>query len=199
MKSKIPSKQDKIIFDACIFMVEIGKCSFQEMRETFIDALFNYFEIIYIHEVVYKDELDAISRSWISKQISSGKVVILKDPKRDTVYDELLFKLEHYELLQSSCRRKNNGEIHSIAYAKYYNYKYFSTNDRDAAMACNEIPTFSNIKIAGLEILLVLAELNADSSNVKESRKRRKAIYKSYCRRKGLPKTFGEYYKSILG
>ena len=52
-------------------------------------------------------------------------------------------QLENHDLLSSCSKRKNAGEIHSIAYAKYFNITYFSTNDRDAACACEEIEDFN--------------------------------------------------------
>ncbi|MGD1816096.1 MAG: hypothetical protein ACPKNR_03600 [Pleomorphochaeta sp.] len=190
-----PNKSKKIIFDACIFMVEISeqKDSFEVIKKVFIDSCFEYFDKILIHEIVYNDELDENSKKYIDDKIKIGKAEIIKAPKRDLIYESYLAELENHELLKSCYRRKNQGEIHSLAYSELHKIPYFSTNDRDAATACKELKTFQDIEIIGLEVLLVIAETILNPEDSKKTRKIRRSIYKKYCKRKGLPNTYSGY------
>lgn len=193
--NKLPSKSEKIIFDACIFMVDISlqNYNFRTIQSALLDPCFEYFDTIFIHEYVYNNELDFNSKEYIDNKIKLGKAKILKTPKRNLKYDELLSELENHELLKSFSRRKNKGEIHSLAYAKLFNIPYFSTNDKDAIIVCNELNTFNSIKIIGLEVLLVIAEITLNFEDSKETRKIRRSLYKKYCRRNTLPSTYNEY------
>ena len=84
MLTIIPNRNDKIIIDACIIMVGIDEndYSLDHIRKIFLNSFFEYFDKILIHDVVYNNELDKISKKWISEQIKLGKVEIVYDPEK---------------------------------------------------------------------------------------------------------------------
>ncbi len=196
----LPNKSEQIIFDACIFMMGItdSNYNFCNIKNALLDPWFEYFDKILIHEYIYNHELDANSKKYIDEKINIGKAEILHTPKHNIQYDSYLYELENHDLLKSSCRRKNAGEIHSIAYAKLFNIPYFSTNDYDATVACNEIKTFNSVEIIGLEKLLVIAETTLSLEDSKKTRKLRRSLFNSNCKRKTLNKTYAEYCNTYL-
>lgn len=179
-------KDSPIIIDTCIFMVGIDKrhtdsnYSLERMREIWIDDILSYFEKILLHEVVYK-ELDSDTKKVIDEyvgknvEIVSDKDLFNLDPEFMRIYDEI----RNHELMYAPfSKKKNQGEIHSLAYACYYGIPYFSSRDSDACDVCNEIEELNNITIIGFEELLAIAyKTGAD----KEKRKALKSLYKEIC------------------
>ncbi len=179
-------KDSPIIIDTCIFMVGIDKrhtdsnYSLERMREIWIDDILSYFEKILLHEVVYK-ELDSDTKKVIDEyigknvEIVSDKDLFNLDPEFMRIYDEI----RNHELMYAPfSKTKNQGEIHSLAYACYYGIPYFSSRDSDACDVCNEIEELNNITIIGFEELLAIAyKTGAD----KEKRKALKSLYKEIC------------------
>lgn len=160
--------------------------------------VFQYFEKILIHEYVYNKELDKNSKLYIDEKIKINKAEILTTPKQNIQYDSYLNELENHELMRSFSRRKNAGEIHSIAYAKLYNIPYFSTNDGDATVACKEIKTFNSVKVIGLEKLLIIAEKTLDEDVAKNTRKIRRSMFKRRCRKNTTADTYNKYCSTFL-
>ena len=91
-------------------------------------------------------------------------------------------------------KTKNQGEIHSLAYACFYNISFFSSRDSDACDVCNEIEDLQNIKVIGFETLLGIAY---NTTLEKEKRKGLKALYKEFCKPKikqgVIPSTLSEF------
>lgn len=179
-------KDSPIIIDTCIFMAGIDKrhtdsnYSLKRMREIWIDDILSYFEKILLHEVVYK-ELDSDTKKVIDEyvgknvEIVSDKDLFNLDPEFMRIYDEIC---THELMYAPFSKTKNQGEIHSLAYACYYGIPYFSSRDSDACDVCNEIEELNNITIVGFEELLAIAyKTGAD----KEKRKALKSLYKEIC------------------
>lgn len=179
-------KDSPIIIDTCIFMAGIDKrhtdsnYSLERMREIWIDDILSYFEKILLHEVVY-EELDSDTKKVIDEyigknvEIVSDKDLFNLDPEFMRIYDEIC---THELMYAPFSKTKNQGEIHSLAYACYYGIPYFSSRDSDACDVCNEIEELNNITIIGFEELLAIAyKTGAD----KEKRKALKSLYKEIC------------------
>lgn len=195
-------KDAPIIIDTCIFMVGIDKrhtdsnYSLERMREIWIDDILSYFEKILLHEVVY-EELDSDTKKVIDEyigknvEIVSDKDLFNLDPEFMRIYDEI----RNHELMYAPfSKTKNQGEIHSLAYACYYGIPYFSSRDSDACDVCNEIEELNNITIIGFESLVGIAYKVGGNQ---EKRKVLKSLYKEFCapkiRQGVIPKTLAEY------
>lgn len=191
-------KDSPIIIDTCIFMAGIDKrhtdsnYSLERMREIWIDDILSYFEKILLHEVVYK-ELDSDTKKVIDEyvgknvEIVSDKDLFNLDPEFMRIYDEI----RNHELMYAPfSKTKNQGEIHSLAYACYYGIPYFSSRDSDACDVCNEIEELNNITIVGFEELLAIAyKTGAD----KEKRKALKSLYKKNMCSQNTPMHYSLY------
>ena len=139
-------KESPIIIDTCIFMVGIEKrqtnpeYSLDNMKKNWMNDVLSYFENIKLHEVVYK-ELDADTKKviddYIGKnvEIVSDKDLYNKDPEFMRIFNEIH---DHDLMYTKSSVTKNQGEVHSLAYACYYGIPYFSSKDSDACDVCND-------------------------------------------------------------
>ena len=195
-------KNSPIIIDTCIFMVGIDKrqtnpnFSLENMKESWLDDVLSYFKKILIHEVVY-NELDsdtkAVIDEYIGKNITivSDKKLINKDPEYMRIFNEIH---DHPLMYVSFPKSKNQGEVHSLAYACYYGIPYFSSIDSDACDVCNEIEDLKDIVVIGFEMILGIAY---KAGGNKEKRKALKSIYKEFCapkiRQGVIPKTLAEF------
>ena len=195
-------KESPIIIDTCIFMVGIGKrqtnpdYSLDNMKKNWMNDVLSYFENIKLHEVVYK-ELDSDTKKIINEHIGknieivSDKDLFDKDPEYMRIFNEI----HDHDLMYSRISvTKNQGEVHSLAYACYYGIQYFSSKDSDACDVCNEIEDLKDIIVVGFETILGIAY---KAGGNKEKRKALKALYKECCalkiRQGVIPKTLTEF------
>lgn len=195
-------KESPIIIDTCIFMVGIEKrqtnpeYSLDNMKKNWMNDVLSYFENIKLHEVVYK-ELDSDTKKIIDEHIGknieivSDKDLFDKDPEYMRIFNEI----HVHDLMYSRISvTKNQGEVHSLAYAYYYGVPYFSSKDSDACDVCNEIEDLKDIIVVGFETILGIAYKAGCN---KEKRKALKALYKEFCspkiRQGVIPKTLAEF------
>jgi predicted nucleic acid-binding protein len=195
-------KNFPIIIDTCIFMVGIDKrqtnpdYSLEKMKTLWLNDVLSYFDKIYLHEIVYKeldDETRVIIDGYTDKNIEivSDKDLFDSDPEYMRIYN----KINRHPLMYAPySKTKNQGEIHSLAYACFYNISFFSSRDSDACDVCNEIEDLQNIKVIGFETLLGIAY---NTTLEKEKRKGLKALYKEFCKPKikqgVIPSTLSEF------
>lgn len=195
-------KESPIIIDTCIFMVGIEKrqtdptYSLDSMKKNWMDDALSYFENIKLHEVVYK-ELDADTKKVIDEhvgkniEIVSDKDLFDKDPEYMRIFNEIH---DHELMYAPFSKTKNQGEVHSLAYACYYGIPYFSSKDSDACDVCNEIEDLKDIIVVGFETILGIAY---KAGGNKEKRKALKALFKEFCapkiRQGVIPKTLAEF------
>lgn len=196
------STDSPIIIDTCIFMVGIEKrqtnpdYSLENMKKNRMNDALSYFENIKIHEIVY-NELDDDTKKVIDEhvgkniEIVSDKDLLDSDPEFTRIFNEIH---DHPLMFAPFSKTKNQGEVHSLAYACYYNIPYFSSKDSDACDVCNEIEDLKDVTVIGFESLVGIA-YNAGGN--KEKRKALKALYKKFCapkiRQGVIPKTLAEY------
>ncbi len=199
--SKI-KKESPIIIDTCVFMVGVEKrqtnpeYSLEKMKQNWMNDVLSYFENIKLHEVVYK-ELDSDTKKVIDEhigkniQIVSDKDLFDKDPEFMRIFNEIH---DHELMYPKKSDKKNQGEVHSLAYACYYDIPYFSSRDTDACDVCKEIEDLNKIIIVGFETMLGIAY---KAGGNKEKRKALKALYKEFCSPKikqgAIPKTLVEF------
>jgi hypothetical protein len=196
-----PAEREKpILFDTCIFMVGIDKrqtnsnYSLENMRKLWMDCVLNYFSNILIHQVVCA-ELDKDTRCVIDGRKNITTVddadLLNKDPEYTRVFNLIN---SHPLLFHPSVQRKNQGEVHTLAYAYYRNIPFFSSRDSDACDVCSEIDELKDITVVGFETLLGLAYSDTCDSEIHRGQK---ALYKEFCGKKIkrgiIPETLSEY------
>ncbi|MBO4858957.1 MAG: hypothetical protein J5527_10635 [Treponema sp.] len=195
-------KDSPIIIDTCIFMVGIEKrhtdsaYSLDSMKKNWMNDVLSYFENIKLHEVVY-GELDSDTKKIIDEHIGtnveivSDKDLFDSDPEFMRIFNEIH---DHELMYAPFSKTKNQGEVHSLAYACYYGIPYFSSKDSDACDVCNEIEDLKDIMVIGFEMILGIAY---KAGGNKEKRKALKSLYKEFCapkiRQGVIPKTLAEY------
>lgn len=174
-------KESPIIIDTCIFMVGIEKrqtnpeYSLENMKKNWMNDVLSYFENIKLHEVVYK-ELDSDTKKIIDEhsgkniEIVSDKDLFDNDPEFMRIFNEIH---DHPLMYAPFSKTKNQGEVHSLAYACYYGIPYFSSKDSDACDVCNEIEDLKDIIVVGFETVLGIAY---KSGGNKEKRKSAKSL-----------------------
>jgi len=201
------AKTTPIIIDACILMVGIEKQDthkeycFDKMKECYIKPLFEYFEKIKIHEMVWI-ELDDRRRDFISSYISKNVEIVCengmygKDPLYTTIFNEIA---EHELFNFRRGQSKNRGDVFSLAYAAYHKIPFFSTKDTAIIDVVQDISHLKNLEIIGFEYVLTLGYLFNESSS--ELNKRLSSLYKSQCgpliKRKLLPATFNKFLNTL--
>lgn len=204
MNNYIPIPKDKpILIDACIFMVGIDKrpidsnFSLAKMLDVWMSSIFSYFENILIHRIVY-NELDNDTRVIIDANV--GKNITIVDDNdlinNEPEYMRIFNQIHDHALMNDPfSRTKNQGEVHSLAYACYNNIPFFSTKDLVVDLVCNDIEDLSAITIVGFESILAIAY----TSDIEDKNKRKalKSLYKEYCapriRQGAIPKTLAEF------
>lgn len=194
-----------ILFDANIFMVGIesrvsnNNCSFENMKQLYIQPLFESFTDIYVHREVYK-ELDKDIRAFADMYRGKNVTVVDEgglygtDPKYTTIFN----KIACHELVNyDRGRSKDRGEVYSLAYAAYYNMNYFCSKEIMVDNVAHELEDLKDIDIITFDIVVLIAYIYYARKNDNTYSKALKAIYKRYCadviKRHGLPKTLGEY------
>lgn len=204
MNNYIPIPKDKpILIDACILMVGIDKrltdsnFSLDRMFNAWMNSILLYFENILIHKVVY-NELDNDTRVIVDENI--GKNITIVDDYDlidvDPEYMRVFNQIHDHALMNDPCSKtKNQGEVHSLAYACYKNIPFFSTKDFVVDLVCNDIEDLRSITIVGFESILAIAYTSSVAD--KNKRKTLKALYKEYCapkiRQGAIPKTLAEF------
>lgn len=205
------SKDNPIIIDACILMVGISEASsepekygFEVMREIYLDAVFDYFNKIIIHQVVF-DELDEerknLVRSFIGKNVQIVNCEDLYD--KDPAYVRLFNEIAYSELFNFK-GGKDKGEIYSLAYAAYNKINYFSTKDGSAALATKEIASLKKVEVVGFHRILYIGAKHFKKHgkmSTKEFSKVARSLYKKNCnwaiRKKLIPETFSKFILSL--
>jgi hypothetical protein len=201
------AKTTPIIIDACILMVGIEKQDtnkeycFDKMKECYIKPLFEYFEKIKIHEMVWI-ELDDRRRDFINSYIGKNVGIVCengmygKDPLYTTIFNEIA---EHELFNFRRGQSKNRGDVFSLAYAAYHKIPFFSTKDTAIIDVVQDISHLKNLEIIGFEYVLTLGYLFNESSS--ELNKRLSSLYKSQCGpliiRKLLPATFNKFLNTL--
>lgn len=198
-----------VLFDANIFMVGIEernsdlRYSFENMKQLYIQPLFESFTDIYIHDEVYK-ELDEDAKGFVDTYI--GKTVTIvdegglygTDPKYTTIFNNISkHELVNYE----RGRSKDRGEVYSLAYAAYHNMNYFCSKEIMVDNVARELEDLKDIDIITFDIIILSAYVYFAEKRDNSNAKALKAIYKRYCadviKRHGLPKTLGDYIIAV--
>lgn len=194
-----------ILFDANIFMVGIEdgysdtNCSFENMKQLYIQPLFESFTEIYIHNEVY-NELDDDSREFIDTYVGKNVEIVDEDglygtdPRYTTIFNNISsHELVNYE----RGRAKDRGEVYSLAYAAYHNMNYFCSKEIMVDNVARELEDLKKIDIITFDVVVLSAYVFYAQKSDKTKSKALKAIYKRYCadviKRHCLPKTLGEY------
>lgn len=196
------NKDAPIIIDTCIFMVGIEKryldphYSLETMRRNWMDSVLSYFENIILHKIVY-NELDSDTRKVIDEHVGKNITIVDDDELMDCdpEFMRIFNKIHDHPLMYAPfSTTKNQGEVHSLAYACYHSISFFSSKDSDACDVCNEIEDLNSITIIGFETLLAIAYQKSDTAGAKKALK---SNYKEFCaskiRQKVIPSTLGEF------
>lgn len=196
-----------ILFDANIFMVGIEErssdknCSFENMKQLYIEPLFESFKCIYIHDKVY-NELDEKSRIFVDTYIGKNVTIVGenglygKDPKYTTIFNRIA---EHELVNYKRGNSKDQGEVYSLAYAAYYDINYFCSKEIMVDNVARELEELKTVDIITFDIIILSAYVYYSIRNDKSNTKGLKSIYKKYCadviKRHGLPRTLSEYIR----
>ncbi len=198
----------QILFDANIFMVGISDrlsdndYSFENMKQLYIQPLFESFTDIYVHEEVYK-ELGDDARGFLDTYM--GKNVTIVDEGglygTDPQYTAIFNHIANHELIKyERGHSKDRGEVYSLAYAAYHNMNYFCSKEIMVDHVARELNDLKDIDIITFDIILLQAYVYYALRNDNSNSKGLKSIYKKYCadviKRHGLPATLGEYIKA---
>lgn len=199
-----------VLFDANIFMVGISdrssdkNCSFENLKNTYIEPLFESFTDIYIHEKVY-NELDDESRAFVDSY--KGKNVKIVDEGdlygKDPQYTTIFNKIARHELVNyERGRSKDCGEVYSLAYAAFYGINYFCSKEIMVDNVAHELEDLENVDIITFDIILLTAYVYYAKQENKTYVKGLKSMYKKYCadviKRHGLPSTLSKYIEASM-
>ena len=197
-----------ILFDANIFMVGISKrassskYSFENMKQIYIEPLFESFTDIYIHEEVYK-ELDNEARDFVDRYKERNVTIIKQeelygiDPRYTTIFNNIArHELVNYKMGSS----RDRGEVFSLAYAAYHDMNYFCSKEIMVDNVARELEDLKNIDIITFDIVLLQAYVYYALKQDNTYSKALKSMYKEYCadviKRHCLPETLSEYIKA---
>lgn len=197
-----------ILFDANIFMVGISdrvsdrNCSFENMKQLYIEPLFESFTDIYIHDEVYR-ELDNEAKGFVDTYKGRNVTIVNEnglygtDPKYTTIFNNIA----NHELVKYvRGYSKDRGEVYSLAYAAYHNMNYFCSKEIMVDNVARELEDLKDVDIITFDIILLTAFVYYAKKNDKSYSKGLKAAYKKYCadviKRHGLPGTLGEYIRA---
>jgi len=201
-----------VIIDACILLsgctrrLEKG-FSFQDIRQSMLDASFKRIQKIIIHEAVVAELENSELQQYI--QLSSNVTIVGEDnlygsdPRYTAIFDAIAlhyqFRYDRTDKNLMSCPTKNRGEIASMAYAAYHSIPFFSTSDQACFMIQKDISELNGISLFGPEVFLYLGYL--ENINDSDQKKRIKALYKVFCdpeiKRRVLPEKFNDYRDMI--
>lgn len=197
-----------ILFDANIFMVGISdrssdeNCSFENIKNVYIQPLFEKFTDIYIHEEVYK-ELDEESRKYIDNYKDKNLKIVDegglygKDPEYTSIFNNIA---KHELVNYRRGEAKDRGEVYSLAYAAYHNMNYFCSKEIMVDNVAHELEDLKNIDIITFDIILLTAYVYYAEQKNNTYTKGLKSMYKKYCadviKRHRLPPTLNKYIKA---
>lgn len=193
-----------IMFDANIFMVGIENrnsnpnCSFENMKELYMIPLFESFQDIIIHEMVY-NELDEERKKFVD---TYANVTIVNedglygtDPQYTTIFNNIA---GHERVQYNRTSSKDRGEVYSLAYAAFHKINYFSSKEIMVDDIAKDLDELQDIQIITFDVIVLLAFIFYSSQNNTSHNKALKSIYKRYCedviKRHKLPPTLGEYF-----
>lgn len=196
-----------ILFDANIFMVGIEdrvsdkNCSFESMKEKFIEPLFDSFTDIYIHNEVYR-ELDADAKVLVDSYVGKNVTIVDEeglygtDPRYTTIFNNIA---KHELVNYSRGQSKDRGEVYSLAYAAYHNMNYFCSKEIMVDNVAHDLADLQDIDVVTFDVILLTAFVYYAKKGDNSHSKGLKAMYKRYCadviKRHKLPPTLGEYIK----
>jgi hypothetical protein len=196
-----------ILFDANIFMVGIEdrvsdkNCSFESMKEKFIEPLFDSYTDIYIHNEVYR-ELDADAKALVDSYVGKNVTIVDEDglygtdPRYTTIFNNIA---KHELVNYSRGQSKDRGEVYSLAYAAYHNMNYFCSKEIMVDNVAHDLADLQDIDVVTFDVILLTAFVYYAKKGDNSHSKGLKAMYKRYCadviKRHKLPPTLGEYIK----
>lgn len=192
-----------IMFDANIFMVGIGErysnsnCSFENMKNIYLIPLFENFQHIIIHEMVY-NELDkdakALVDSYSNVEIVSEGNLYGVDPQYTTIFQNIA---SHERVNYDRRSSKDRGEVYSLAYAAFYNINLFCCKEIMVDDVARDLEDLKEIDVITYDVIVLLAYLHHNKKGDKEYNKALKSIYKRFCedviKRHKLPPKLSEY------
>lgn len=195
-----------IMFDANIFMVGIERrgsdnnCSFENMKELYLTPLFESFEQIIIHKMVY-DELDADAKGLVDKYRGINVTIVDEgglysvDPQYTTTFNNIA---QHERVQYVRGQAKDRGEVYSLAYAVHNGINYFSSKEIMVDDIARDLEDLKDITIITFDVIVLLSFVYYMNQGDTSKNKALKSIYKRYCedviRRHKLPQTLKEYF-----
>ncbi|MCD7832970.1 MAG: hypothetical protein LUH00_03115 [Lachnospiraceae bacterium] len=205
---KIPLKlliKQPVMFDANIFMVGIenrpsdSKCSFKNMYTVYLKPLFECFQQIIIHEMIY-NELDEDAKRLVDSYKEKNVMIVGegdlygKDPQYTTIFNEIA---NHERVMYTRGNSKDRGEVYSLAYAAYNKINYFSSKEVMVDLIAEDLDALKDVEIVTFDVILLLAYIYYATKEDTSNKKALKSIYKRYCedviKRHKLPATLKEY------
>lgn len=207
MEKILKAKGQSLMIDASVLLVgvdyQIGdeRYSFENMKRTYMESLFSYFEDIKIHITVY-NELDNQRKQYVHAYV--GKNVQIVDENglygKDPQYTDVFNKIAKHTLFNYVRGQSlNRGDVYTLAYAAYYKVPVITTRDGTIITVMEEVEELNGLNLLGFEYLLAMGYFLNDGN--KEFLRRCKSLYKSQCtpaiKRKLIPETFVRFLNSI--
>jgi hypothetical protein len=193
------------MFDANIFMVGIenrlsdSNCSFENMYKVYLQPLFESFQQILIHEMVY-NELDEDAKKLVDSYKEKNVTIVAegdlygKDPQYTTIFNEIA---NHERVMYTRGNSKDRGEVYSLAYVAYNKINYFSSKEVMVDLIAEKLEELNDVEIVTFDVILLLAYIYYASKGDNKNNKALKSLYKRYCedviKRHKLPATLKEY------
>lgn len=203
MQRLITARDQAVLFDASVLLAGIERqgsdpnYSFTNMKTAYLEATFNHFQCIKIHEKVW-EELSEDRRNFIQTSFNAKVEIVGEgnlyglDPLYTTIFNDIA---DHDLFRYKRMLRKDRGDVFTLAYAAYYGVPFVSTRDTSMLMVMQELSCLQTVNAIGFEYLLVLGYLNNGTN--RELDKRLSALYKQYCspaiKRELLPSTFNQF------
>ena len=193
------------MFDANIFMIGIenrlsdSNCSFENMYAVYLKPLFESFQQIIIHEMVY-NELDEDTKRLVDSYKEKNVTIVDegdlygKDPQYTTIFNEIS---NHERVMYTRGNSKDRGEVYSLAYAAYNKINYFSSKEVMVDLIAEDLEELNDVEIITFDVILLLAYIYYASKGDTSNNRALKSIYKRYCedviKRHKLPITLKDY------
>lgn len=198
--------ENPIMFDANILMVGIENrhsdvnCSFENMKKLYLNPVFESFQQIVIHEMVY-NELDTECRKFVDGYANVLKVSEEDLYGRDPQYTTIFYNIAEHERVQyNRSNSKDRGEVYSLAYAAFHNINCFSSKEIMVDDIARDLVDLQDMNIITFDVIILLAYIFHNSRADSSHNIGLKSIYKRYCedviKRHKLPKTLKEYIEA---